>query len=69
MSGNRGTEPFVVGADQRVVADQVDVIVDHHQRALRKAGIDAAGGVGQHQRLHAEQAERADREGHRRCRS
>ena len=38
-----------------LLPDQVDVIVDHHQRALREAGVHAAGGVGQDQRLDAEQ--------------
>ena len=63
--GKARAEPIVVGADQRIAAGQVDVIVDHHQRALREAGVDAAGGVGEDQRLDAEQPEHADREGHR----
>ena len=54
MSGNRGAEAIVVRADERIAAEQVDVIVDDHQRALREAGVDAAGGVGQDDLLHAE---------------
>ena len=40
-------------------AQQVDVIVDDHQRALREAGVDAAGGIGQDHLLHAEPAHHA----------
>ena len=65
MSGKRGPNRSSFGADQRIAAHQVDVIVDHHQRARREAGVDAAGGVGQDQRLDAEQAEHARRERHR----
>ena len=64
MSGKPEAEPLVVRADQRIAAEQIDVIVDHHQRALGERGVDAAGGVGQHERLHAEPAEHADRKGH-----
>ena len=63
MSGNRGPNRSSFVADQRILPGQVDVIVDHHQRALGKAGVHAAGGVGQDQRLDAEQPERADRKG------
>ena len=63
--GKAQAEAIVVRADQRVVAHQVDVIVDHHQRAARAVRADAAGGVGQDHARHAEPAERAHREGHR----
>ena len=59
------TEPLVVRADERVVADQVDVIVDHHQRPAREPGVDPARGVGQDQRLHPQHAEHPDAERHR----
>ena len=61
--GKSRTESIVIRANERVVAYEIDVIVDHHQRALRKAGVHAAGGVGQNQCLHAEEPEGADREG------
>ena len=59
MSGKRAPKRSSFGPDQRVAAHQVDVIGDQHQRALGEAGVDAAGGVGQDQHLHAEQAEHA----------
>ncbi len=35
------------------------MVVDHHHRPLRKRGIDAAGGIGEDQGLHAEAPEHA----------
>ena len=34
MSGKRGPEAVVVLADERIVADQIDVVLDDHQVAL-----------------------------------
>ena len=64
MSGKRRPKRSSFGADQRVVAHQVDVIVDHHQRAARAVRRNAAGGVGQDDARHAEPSQRAHREGH-----
>jgi len=63
MSGNRTPKSLVVEADERIAADEVDVVVDDHQRTLQEAGVHTTGRVGQDQGLHAEQAEHADREG------
>ena len=56
MSGNRGPNRSSFGPNERVAAHQVDVIVDHHQRARLELQVDAAGRVGQHQRSDAQQA-------------
>jgi len=59
-----GPEPIVVEADQRIVAHQVDVIVDHHQGAARAIRRNAAGGIREDHPRHAQPAERAHRECH-----
>ena len=62
MSGNRGPSAVVVLADQRIVAHQVDVVVDHDDVALRIVRIHAAAGVGDDQQFGAEGPHHADRE-------
>ena len=52
--GEARAEALVVGAAQRVVAQQVEVIADQHQRAGRPARVEAAGGVRDDQDLRAE---------------
>ena len=64
MSGNRGPEPVVVRADERVVAEQVDVVGDQHQVARRPERIHPAAGVRHDERLRAERAQHAHRKGH-----
>ncbi len=48
------TEPLVIGAQKRVAPEQVDVVVDDHQRAARETGIDAPGGVREDDLAYAE---------------
>src|SRR5688572_13777094 len=62
--GKAQAEPIVVRPDQRIAAEKVDVIVDHHQGAARAIRADAAGGVGQDQPRHAEAAHGSHRERH-----
>ena len=56
-------ESLVVRPDQRVAPEQVDVIVDDHQRALRELSIDAASGVGEDQLLHSDASHHPGSEG------
>ena len=56
----------VVGAGERVDAEQVDVVGDRHQAARgRPRRRSDAGRVGDQQRVGAELLERADRDAHR----
>ena len=56
-------EARLVGADGGVLAGEVDVVGDADEAALRVGLVDAAGGVGDDERLAAEQAEHAHGEG------
>ena len=47
---------------ERILAHQVDMVVDHHERARGKSCVHAAGRIGQDQVLHTQQPEHADRE-------
>ena len=58
-------EAIVLRPDERIAAEQIDVIVDHHQRAGRQLNVDPAGGVGEDQLLHAEAPHHPHRERHR----
>ena len=60
MSGNRGPNRSSFGPRKRIDTHQVEMIADHHQRALRQLNVDPAGGIGQHQRLDAKQLKRAN---------
>ena len=48
---------LVVRTDQRTAAEQVDVVVDHHQVARGKGDIHAPCRIGKYDRLHAQHAE------------
>ena len=65
MSGNLAPKRSSFGPTSGLRAHQVDVIVDQHQRALREAGVDAAGRIRQDHPRHAEAAEHSHREGDR----
>ena len=62
--GESGAEPIVVGADQRVQAHQVDVVLDDDQVALLVERIQPAGGVGDDQEPAAQLLHHPDRKGH-----
>ncbi len=51
-------------ADQRVRSREIDVVGDGDQRRRRPVQLEAAGGVGDEQRLAAEALERVDRDAH-----
>ena len=55
----------VVRADERSDAGQVDVVAQDHEVAGAQRGVDAAGGVGEEQRLAAHAPEHLDRQHHR----
>src|SRR5918992_5112993 len=55
------TKAVVVWTTQGIVAHEIQMIADHHQRALGKLHVDAAGRVGQNQRLDVEYLESANR--------
>ena len=57
--GKARTEHGIVGADERIVAEQVDMILDQGDRARLDLGAERAGGVGQDQRVAAERLQRA----------
>ena len=63
MSGNRGPSRSSFGADERVVAQQVDVIADQHQVARRPLRVHPAAGVRHDQRPRAERVQHAHRKG------
>jgi deoxyribose-phosphate aldolase len=52
--GTSSTEAIVVDAHQRVVAHQVDVVVEHHDVAFAQVGIQPAAGVRHDQQLDAQ---------------
>ena len=52
-------------ADQRIGPGKVDVVGDRDQRGRRPVRVEAAGGVGEHERLAAQRAECVDRNPHR----
>ena len=62
MSGKRTPKRSSLRTHERIAAEKIDVIVDQHQRALREARVDPAGGVGEQQRLQPETTQDADRE-------
>ena len=62
--GEPGAEAVVVGADQRVDAQQVDVVLDDHQIALGVLRVQPAAGVGDDQQLAAQLLHHPDRERH-----
>ena len=53
-------------ADERRVLHEVEVVGQHHQLAGAHGFVQAAGGVGLHQGLHAGRGQRVDRAFHRR---
>ena len=63
MSGKRGPRLSSFTPIKRVVAHQVDVVVDHHDVAQRVERIDAAAGVGNHQQLGPQGPHHADGKG------
>ena len=60
--GEPRAKPLIVDSDQRVVADQVDVILDHHQIARAVLRIHTAAGIGHDQQLGTESLEHPNRE-------
>ena len=56
-----GADRVRVRAEQRRAPGHVDVIADDHERARPEARVEAAGGVGQHDRPGAEAAHEQDR--------
>src|ERR1017187_9593935 len=58
------TETIVVGAHQRILALQVDMVANDHQRTPAVVRIDPTGSVGQDNRLQAHPTKRANRERH-----
>ena len=61
--GEAGAEAVVVGADQGVDAQQVDVVLDDDQVALVVQRVQPAGGVGDDQGRAAQLLHHPDREG------
>ncbi len=57
-------EALVVRSDQRICPLQIDVIANHHERALAVVEIDRAGGVGQNRGADPKLPEDAHREHH-----
>jgi len=57
------SEAIVVRAGEGVESGEVDVIADEDERALRVAGVDSSGGVGDDDTMDAHAAEDAHREG------
>src|SRR5688572_13043716 len=55
------TKAFIVWTTQRIVAQQVQMVADHHQRALRQPDVNTTSGVRQNKRLDPEQLESANR--------
>ena len=53
--GEAGAKPLVVRPDEGVCPHHVDGVGNQHQVPRGKAAVDAAGGVGQHHRLHPQQ--------------
>ena len=62
--GKSGTEPIVVGADQRILPHQVDVVFDDDQVALVAERIQSPRGIGDDQELAAKLAHHPDRKSH-----
>lgn len=60
--GEARAEAFVVGAAQRVVGQQVDVVAHDHEVAGTQVGIHAAGGIGDDEPFDAEPFQHPDRE-------
>ena len=56
-SGNRTPKRSSFGPHERIGAQQVDVIVDHHQVAGSKTGVDTSGRIREDQDLDAEHPE------------
>ena len=56
-------EAIVIGADERVVAEEVDVVLDDHQVALGPLRVHAAAGVADDEHVAAHCLHDADREG------
>ena len=53
----------VVRADQRIIAHEIDVVLDHHEIALAILRVHAAGCSGDHQRLHSQRTQHPQRQG------
>ncbi len=64
MSGKPGTQPVVIGADQRIVAQQVDVIAEQNQITRIPERVHPAAGVGDNQGRCPERAHHPDGKGH-----
>ncbi len=56
-------EIFVVRSGAGVGGVEIDVVFDHHERALREIGVDAAGGVGEDDGANAHAPHDADGKG------
>ena len=61
--GKSGSKPVIVGADQRVHSQQVDMVLDDDQVALLEMRIEPAAGVGDDQQPAAQFLHHPDREG------
>ena len=61
--GEARTEAVVVPADERVVAEEVDVVLDDHDVALAELRVHAAAGVADDQHFTAQGLHDADRKG------
>jgi hypothetical protein len=61
QAGEARADRVVVGADQRVVPGEVDVVGDRHQAARPDLRAQRAGGVGQHEDLGAGSGQRPHR--------
>ena len=57
-------EALVIRSDERIFSLQIDVVANHHQRALAVIEIDRAGGVGEDGGADAEASEDAHRKHH-----
>ena len=56
-----GAKFFIVRADQRVVAEQVDVVGDEHDVTTGEKRVHSAGSVGDEQRVDSQKLHHADR--------
>ena len=62
--GEARAEPLVVGPLERVVAEQVQVVLDPHQVARLVLGVDAARGVGEEEQPRPQERQHPRAEGH-----
>ena len=62
--GESGPESLVVGTDQGVMPQEVDVVLDHHHVPLAKQGVQPPARVRDEQVAAAQLLHHPDREGH-----